>query len=163
MLLKISSTSSKGPPSFYFLFCNWMDVQKIPNGPLLHFSALCHLPETFKKFGKFFSFGNCKRERILYTLKSFCCFWASDMAPTWAVSGAVLLSKNFKISLKGCSCKKWFPNIFGKIPCSQKSVTHEERQPHNKPFSIFEVFGSVNAFSEPKWSFWFFQHYATLT
>ena len=26
-----------------------MDVQKIPKAPLLHFSALCELPETKKK------------------------------------------------------------------------------------------------------------------
>ena len=39
--------SPKGPPSF-FLFCKRMDVQKLPKGPLLHFSALYDVPETKK-------------------------------------------------------------------------------------------------------------------
>ena len=32
----------------FFLFCKRIDVQKLPKGPLLHFSALCDLPETKK-------------------------------------------------------------------------------------------------------------------
>ena len=44
--------SPEGPPFIFFLFCS-MDVQKLPNDPLLHFSALCDLPET-KKFEKKF-------------------------------------------------------------------------------------------------------------
>ena len=36
------------PPLFFFLFCKRMDVQKLPKAPLLHFSALCDLPETRK-------------------------------------------------------------------------------------------------------------------
>ena len=33
-----------------------MDVQKLPKGPLLHFLALCDLPETKKNFEKKFGF-----------------------------------------------------------------------------------------------------------
>ena len=36
----------------FLIFCNKMDVQKIPKRPPLHFSALCDLPETSKKFRK---------------------------------------------------------------------------------------------------------------
>ena len=38
------------PPSIFFLFCKRMDFQKLPKGPLLHFLALCDLPETKKYF-----------------------------------------------------------------------------------------------------------------
>ena len=36
-------------PFIFFLFCKKMDVQNLPKAPLLHFSALCDLPETKKK------------------------------------------------------------------------------------------------------------------
>ena len=39
---------SKRSPLHFSLFCKTMDVQKLPKGPLLHFSALCDLPETKK-------------------------------------------------------------------------------------------------------------------
>ena len=45
-------------PLHFFLFCKNMDGQKLPKAPLLHFSALCDLPET-KKISKiriFFQF-----------------------------------------------------------------------------------------------------------
>ena len=42
--------SSKCPPSF-FSFLQKNGCSKTPKGPLLHFSALCDLPET-KKFKK---------------------------------------------------------------------------------------------------------------
>ena len=47
LFLTIFLMSPKGPPSF-FLFCKRMDVQKLPKGPLLHFSALSDLPEIKK-------------------------------------------------------------------------------------------------------------------
>ena len=50
---KFFKISPKGSPSF-FLFCNRMDVQKSQRVPLLHFSALCNLPETSKKNWNFF-------------------------------------------------------------------------------------------------------------
>ena len=43
----------KGPPFIFFLFCS-MDVQKLPKGPVLQFSALLDLPETKKKSKKKF-------------------------------------------------------------------------------------------------------------
>ena len=101
--------ASRGSPFFFFLFCKRMDAHKLPKGPLLHFSALCDLPETnysnkkFKKFGTFF-FTRVLWKRILDTLKSSCCFGALDWAPTWAVPGlfkvrTISNAKNFYFSL----------------------------------------------------------------
>ena len=46
----------------WFQFSKKMDVQELPKAPLLHFSALCDLPET-KKIEKeipiFFQFAPC--------------------------------------------------------------------------------------------------------
>ena len=54
---------SKRSPLHFFLFCKRMVVQKLPKAPLLHFSALCDLPETkkiskknFQKIQIFFQF-----------------------------------------------------------------------------------------------------------
>ena len=45
--------SPKGPPFIFLNFANeCMLVQKLPKDPLLHFSALCDLPETKKNFEK---------------------------------------------------------------------------------------------------------------
>ena len=53
--------------------------------------------KKFKKFGIFFQFflKRVLQKRILDTLKSFCYFWALDMAPTWAVPGLFLLEVDF--------------------------------------------------------------------
>ena len=59
--------SPKGPPFIFSYFAKRMDVQKRSKAPLLHFLALCDLPETkknrkkcleknFKKIGFFFQF-----------------------------------------------------------------------------------------------------------
>ena len=49
--------SPKGPPSF-FPILQKNRCSKTPKGPLLHFSALCDLPETkkFQKIRIFFQF-----------------------------------------------------------------------------------------------------------
>ena len=65
--------SPKGPPFIFLIFCNRMDVQKILKDPLLHFSALCDLPETSKKFD-FFQFLSRVGALEENTLKSFCYF-----------------------------------------------------------------------------------------
>ena len=58
--------------SFFFLFCRRMDVQEIPEAlSLLHFSALCDLPEISKKIEKqfrkiFSSCGYCRREYLAW-------------------------------------------------------------------------------------------------
>ena len=68
-----SFLNAKGSTLHFFLFCKRMDVEKLPKGPLLHFLALCDLPETktirkksFKKwiFFNFFSRGYCRREYL---------------------------------------------------------------------------------------------------
>ena len=62
-------------PFHFFQFCKRMDVQKLPKAPLLHFSALCDLPETKKNskkiknsecFSIFFSRGYCRREYLTH-------------------------------------------------------------------------------------------------
>ena len=97
------------------MFCDRMDVEKPQRVPLFSFSALWDVSAPgargseprratrsiflvcnfFKKkiFEKFSSFDYCKR--ILGTWKSFCYFWALDMAPTWAGPGLL----NFHIAL----------------------------------------------------------------
>ena len=86
------------------MLCDRMDVEKPQRVPPFSFSALWDVsaPGTRaseprratrsnflvcnffkKKFEKFSIFDFCKR--ILDTWKSFCYFWALDMAPTWAV------------------------------------------------------------------------------
>ena len=49
---QIFKMSPKGPPSFFSILQN-NGCSKTPKGPLLHFSALCDLPET-KNFEKKF-------------------------------------------------------------------------------------------------------------
>ena len=53
-----SQISPKGPPVIFLSILQKMDVQRLPECPLLHVSALCDLPETKKKskkkFGIFF-------------------------------------------------------------------------------------------------------------
>ena len=78
-----------------------MDVQKSQSVPLLHFSALCDLPETSKKirkkFGNFFSQDlvfwelllSPVVEKVVFVFESF---WALVMAPTWALPGLFLNS-----------------------------------------------------------------------
>ena len=45
-----------------------------------------------RQFGSIFGFFRYRWREYFDTLKSFCCFWALDMAPTWAVSGLFVLS-----------------------------------------------------------------------
>ena len=40
-----------------------------------------------RQFGSTFGFFRYRRREYFDTLKSFCCFWALDMAPNWAVPG----------------------------------------------------------------------------
>ena len=43
-----SQISPKGPPVIFLSILQKMDVQRLPECPLLHVSALCDLPETKK-------------------------------------------------------------------------------------------------------------------
>ena len=95
----------------FFMFCDRMDVEKPQRVPPFSFSALWDFSAPgaraseprratrsiflvcnfFKKnfFEKFSIFEYCKR--ILDTWKSFCYFWALDMAPTWAGPGLLFI------------------------------------------------------------------------
>ena len=84
-----------------------MDVQKLPKGPLLHFSALCDFrrPKKIRNFFFNFFLTRVLQKRILDTLKSFCYFWALDMAPTWVVPGlfecwATKILSSFNVELE---------------------------------------------------------------
>ena len=75
-----------GTPSFFLLFCDGMDVGNPQR--VLPFSFFRHC-ETFfpKKFIK-----GSPTHQYFDILKSFCYFWALDMAPTWAVPGLLFVS-----------------------------------------------------------------------
>ena len=52
------------------------------------------------RFGPTFGvFGYCRREDF-DTLKSFCYFWALDMAPTYADPGLLMIALIFKSSVR---------------------------------------------------------------
>ena len=53
--------SPKGPRFIFFLLCKRMGVQKLPKATLLHFSALCDLPETKKNSKEKFRKKNSKK------------------------------------------------------------------------------------------------------
>ena len=79
LFLAIFLNVSKGSPFHFFPILQKNGCSKTPKGPLLHFSALCDLPETkkskkiekkFKKksnsFSIFSSRWYCKREYLTY-------------------------------------------------------------------------------------------------
>ena len=109
---------SEGPPSSFLMFCDRMDVEKSQRVPplasqfvptfwvffLMRIIALQFFDVLQQRMLKnpkgssllalqfcptFGFFKYCKR--ILDTLKSFCYFWALDMASTYAVPGLLLI------------------------------------------------------------------------
>ena len=81
----------------FLIFCNRMDVQKIPKRPpfhiFRHYATYRKLQKNFgKKFGNFLSqflvfwelLLSPVVEKVVFVFESF---WALDMAPTWAVPG----------------------------------------------------------------------------
>ena len=58
---------------FWWFATEWMKNLKV--SPLV------------RQFGSTFRFFRYRRREYFDTLKCFCCFWALDMAPTWAVPG----------------------------------------------------------------------------
>ena len=72
--------SPKGPPSNFLVFSDRMDVEKSQRVPLSVFSALWD-------FFPFFFIKGSPIHQYFGISKSFCYFWALDMAPTWAVPG----------------------------------------------------------------------------
>ena len=62
-------------PSFNFF---WFATEWMKNLKVFH---------LVRQFGSTFGFFRYRRREYFDTLKSFCCFWALDMAPTWAVPG----------------------------------------------------------------------------
>ena len=103
----------------FFMFCDRMDVEKPQRVPPFSFSALWDVSAPGarpseprratrsiflvcnffkKKFEKFSIFDYCKR--ILDTWKSFCYFWALDMAPTWAGPGLLIVISEYRFRRK---------------------------------------------------------------
>ena len=86
-------------PHQFLIFCNRMEVQKIPKGPpfhiFWHYATYWTLQKKFrKKIGIFFSIFNFFWELLLSPVVEkvvFESFWALDMAPTWSVPGLFLL------------------------------------------------------------------------
>ena len=80
--------SPKGPPSFFFVFCDRLGIEKSQRFPPFNFFRRC---ETF--FKKIFSAVEEK------TLKLWCPFaffsLALDMAPTWDGPGMFVIKLNF--------------------------------------------------------------------
>ena len=99
----------KRSPCIFLMFCDRMDVEK-PQRVSLSIFRHCetlarHSVQFFsmyffqkKVFEKFSIFDFCKR--ILDTWKSFCYFWALDMAPTWAGPGLLEWTKRFVVSME---------------------------------------------------------------
>ena len=87
----------KGSPLSVFWHCETLLRQGLalagPGAPLGSIFLVCNF---FKKnFVKFSIFEYCKR--ILDTYKSFCYFWALDMAPTWAGRGLLCFNVTLTI------------------------------------------------------------------
>ena len=82
--------------SQFLIFCNKMDVQKIPKRPPFTFFGTMRLTGNFKKiskknsdfFSQFLVFWELLLSPVVEKVVSvFESFWALDMAPTWAVPG----------------------------------------------------------------------------
>ena len=71
----------KGPPFNFLIFSHRMDVENPP------FQFFWHCETFFIFFIK-----GSPIHQYFDILKSFCCFWALDMAPTWAVPGLLILT-----------------------------------------------------------------------
>ena len=82
----------KGPPFQFFRHCETFFQNFFPSKvPLQFFLMICdrmdeksQCPLWCANSVQLLGFSGTVEEK---TLKSFCCFWALDMAPTWAVSG----------------------------------------------------------------------------
>ena len=97
--------SPKGPPFIFFLFRKRMDVEKQPKGPFYIFRYNATYQKLQKKSKKFWKFFWVLLRIVLDTLKSFCYFWALDMAQIWAVPDLLKLSMPFTLSiLTFCVC-----------------------------------------------------------
>ena len=128
----------KGSPLSVFRHCETLARQGLalasPGAPLGPIFLVCNFFK--KKFEKFSIFDFCKR--ILDTWKSFCYFWALDMAPTWAGPGL------FK---ERCIYREqwWIVQFLETYPNNFSSFLHTSR------YSQMTRMGE-NCFSE----FWFF-------
>ena len=74
-----NSFSPKAPPSNFLMICDRRDEK-------------CQSVSLARQSGPTFGFLGCFRREYFDTLKSFCYFWALDMAPTWAVPGLFTFS-----------------------------------------------------------------------
>ena len=138
----------------FFMFCDRMDVEKPQRVPPFSFSELwdfsepvgpffwvCNFFETFFQKNSILEY--CKR--VLDTWKSFCYFWALDMAPTWAGPGLffaiarLFQEKNF---LKG-------PPFDFLMLGDRKDVEKTQRTP-------LLIFSALRLFSKKNFPFQFF-------
>ena len=85
----------KGPPLSFF--SELWDFNFFIKGSPFNFLMICHRRDEkcqsfhlARQSGPTFGFLGCFRREYFNTLKSFCYFWALDMAPTWAVPGLFL-------------------------------------------------------------------------
>ena len=84
-----------GPPFQFFgivrLFFKFVFHQKCPSFIFLWFATEwmnnLNVSPLVRQFGSTFGFFRYRSRKYFDTLKSFCCFWPLDMAPTWAVPG----------------------------------------------------------------------------
>ena len=64
-----------------------------------------------RQFGSTFGFFRYSRREYFDTLKSFCCFWPLDMAPTWAVPGLLIHLRSFIERRHISTCFKLYQEI----------------------------------------------------
>ena len=137
----------------FFMFCDRMDVEKPQRVPPFSFSALWDFSASgaraseprratrsiflsiyfFRKifFQKISIFEYCKR--VLDTWKSFCYFWALDMAPTWAGPGLFKTKTTFELTV--IFCVVWENDLFG-----TKSIMNSIKYLAIVGLSMFENF-----------------------
>ena len=90
-----SNFSTKGPPFQFFRHCEtFFQISFSPKRPPSNFDDFAtewmknlKVSPLVRQFGWTFGFFRYCRREYFDTLKSFCYFWALDMAPTWAVPG----------------------------------------------------------------------------
>ena len=115
--------SPKVPLQFFWWFATeWMKNLKV--SPLV------------RQFGSTFGFFRYRRRQYFDTLKSFCYFWALDMAPTWAVPG---FFRNCETFFQICFSPKGPFNYFDDF--RQKGWKMSKRSPGAPIRSNFWVFG----------------------
>ena len=101
------------PLSFFFEFCDRMHVEKSQRVLPFSFFGIVRL------FSIFFLIKWFPIRQFFNILKSFCYFWALDMAPTWAGPGLFLLALKellvFKIVMSSMRLEKASRSWWGRM------------------------------------------------